>query len=72
MNKNKTVPLLIHSIAAAATRALFSALASESRNRRARCLLPSAKPDPNFAAVHSSRIRDRRIDAMRNTLSPTP
>ena len=60
---------LIHAVAAAAARALFSALASESRNCRARCLLPSAK---NFAAIHSSRSRDRRNDAMRNTLSPAP
>ena len=44
----------------------------ESRNSRARCLLPSAKPDPNFAVIHSSRIRDRRNDAMRNTLPPAP
>ena len=63
---------LIHAVAAAATRALFSALASESRNSRARCLLPSAKPDPNFAVIHSPSVRDRRNDAMRNTLSPAP
>ena len=56
----------------AAARALFSALATESRNRRARCLLPSAKPDRNFAAIHRSHIRDRRNDAMRNTLPTAP
>ena len=63
---------LIHAVAAAAARALFSALASESRNRRARHLLPSAKPGPNFAAIHSPRFRKRRNDFMRNTLSPAP
>ena len=63
---------LIHSVAAAAARALFSALATESRNRRARCLLPSATPARNFAAIHCPHIRDRRNDAMRNTLSPAP
>ena len=63
---------LIHSVAAAAARALFSALATESRNRRARCLLPSAKPDRNFAAIHSPHIRNRRNNAMRNTLPTAP
>ena len=63
---------LIHAVAAAAARALFSALASESRNRRARCLLPSAKPDPNFAAIHSPRSRKRRNDYTRSILSPAP
>ena len=63
---------LIHSVAAAAARALFRALASESRNRRARCLLPSAKPDPNFAAIHSPHTRNRRNDSMRTILSPAP
>ena len=59
---------------AAAARAIFSALATESRNRRARCLLPSAKPDRTniFAAIHRPHIRDRRNDAMRNTLPPAP
>ena len=63
---------LIHSVAAAAARALFSALATESRNRRARCLLPSAKPDRNFAAIHRPDISSRRIDAIRNTLLLAP
>ena len=63
---------LIHSVAAAAARALFSALATESKNRRARCLLPSAKPDRNFAAIHRPDISSRRNAAMRNTLSPAP
>ena len=48
---------LIHSVAAAAARALFSALATESRNRRPRCLFPSAKPDRNFASIHRPDIR---------------
>ena len=63
---------LIHSVAAAAARALFSALATESRNRRPRCLFPSAKPDRNFASIHRPDISSRRNAAMRNTLSPAP
>ena len=43
-----------------------------SRNRRARCLLPSAKPDRNFAAIYRPDIGSRRNDAMRNTLPPAP
>ena len=39
---------------------------------RARCLLPSAKPARNFAAIHSPHIRNRRNKAMRNTLPTAP
>ena len=61
---------LIHSVAAAAARALFRALATESRNRRARCLFPSAKPDHNFASIHRPDIRSHRDAAMRNNILP--
>ena len=61
---------LIHSVAAAAARALFSALATESRNRRARCLFPSAKPDRNFTSIHRPDIRSHRDAAMRNNILP--
>ena len=37
---------LIHAVAAAAARALFSALATESRNRRARCLAAVGQAGP--------------------------
>ena len=63
---------LIHSAAAAAARATFSALATESRNLRARCLFPSAKPDRNLAAIHRPDISSHRNDDMRNTLPPAP
>ena len=61
---------LIHSVAAAAARALFRALATESRNRRARCLFPSAKPDHNFASIHRPDIRSHRDAVMRNNILP--
>jgi hypothetical protein len=63
---------LIHSVAAAAARALFSAVAIESRNLRASYPLPSAKPDFDFASIHRPDIRNSRNAAMRNILPTAP
>ena len=63
---------LIHSVAAATARALFSALATESRNRRTRCVLPSVKPDRNFANIHRPHIRDRRNTPCATLCRPRP
>ena len=61
---------LIHSVAAAAARALFRAVATESTNRRISRPPPSAKPaDFDFALIHHPDFRRRRNAAMRNILS---